>query len=338
MNISGIIPLITFYSSPLVGYIGDKMGHKMTLIICLVLTSLNLIVYTLLPKYKSVPRFKIGVNASDEDITADSLKMFGEYLTANTPCRDQLDFTIQDVICDGESVSSNFSVAVTNFFNVSSGHCEVSGQDFCTYDIVEYNANEDFLYCDVAIKDVDSFDESGSKTVTFWTYLAAKFIWGFVSGPSWVLSDSIAITASKAANIDWGYVNFFGAISAVIAPLLTGFLIDRITFLNSPDDCITQQPGIQKYQMPFYSAAIGCFVLAIYVCFIRVKIEKEENKKKVSFREEFSWILKAPPLCFYLTILVDGYVFGVIDGFYAFFLVDELGISQEWLGILFALG
>ena len=47
--------------------------------------------------------------------------------------------------------------------------------------------------------------------------------------------------------------------------------------------------------------------------------------------------MKAPPICLYLTVLVDGYVFGVNDGFYAFFLVDELGISQEWLGNIMVL-
>ena len=43
-------------------------------------------------------------------------------------------------------------------------------------------------------------------------------------------------------------------------------------------------------------------------------------------------LLKPAAIGMYLTIFVDGVCFGVFDGFYPFFLVDELHISQQWIG------
>ena len=43
-------------------------------------------------------------------------------------------------------------------------------------------------------------------------------------------------------------------------------------------------------------------------------------------------LLKPAALGLYFTVFVDGIIYGIFDGFYAFFLIDELNISQEWFG------
>ena len=71
--------------------------------------------------------------------------------------------------------------------------------------------------------------------------------------------------------------------------------------------------------------------ILLFILHLKVKYIKKITKYLFKFR-----VLKPAALCMYLTVLVDGFVFGVFDGFYAFFLVDELQISQKWIGIHFS--
>ena len=73
ITIKGIIPLITFYASPVLGYVADRLGYKPTLLFTLVLASVEVVMFTLLPKYEAVARFKIGVDTQPADISASSL-------------------------------------------------------------------------------------------------------------------------------------------------------------------------------------------------------------------------------------------------------------------------
>ena len=51
-------------------------------------------------------------------------------------------------------VRSNLSLVVTNFLNITPGHCEATDEDFCIYDInlQKIDGNE-LMYCDVVIKE-----------------------------------------------------------------------------------------------------------------------------------------------------------------------------------------
>ena len=46
----------------------------------------------------------------------------------------------------------------------------------------------------------DSVDESGSRTLLYWLFLAARFFWSFALNPSWVLTDSVAVAASQESH------------------------------------------------------------------------------------------------------------------------------------------
>ena len=43
----------------ILGYIGDKAGYKITLMLTLTATAAEIVIFTFLPKYKTMPKFKV---------------------------------------------------------------------------------------------------------------------------------------------------------------------------------------------------------------------------------------------------------------------------------------
>ena len=42
------------------GYIGDKVGYKITLMLTLTATAAEIVIFTFLPKYTTMPKFKVN--------------------------------------------------------------------------------------------------------------------------------------------------------------------------------------------------------------------------------------------------------------------------------------
>jgi len=337
LDVNAIIPFISFFSSPVIGYIGDKCGYKPTFVFTLVFSAVELVAFTLLPKYKVTQRFKIGVDTSNvEDISASSIRMFGEYLLQNnTSCSQDISFTVEDITCKDKPVPHNFSAVFTSFLGTSLAHCNTTNHDYCTYDIAAYDP-DNITYCDVKLKnEINSFEE-GSSSVTFWSFLLVRWLWQFAMNPGWTIADSIAITACKKANIEWGYVMAIGMTFPIVSPLLVGFMIDSIKIFTAPVDCITQLAGAQSYQMPFYTGSLICLLLAAFCLFIRVI--DVEKKKTLSFTDEFAWALKPAAIGYYMFNFMAGALYGIHSGLYSFYIMDELGISQKWFGVLTSFG
>ena len=314
------------------GYVADKFGSKPTLLFALVLASVEVVLLTLLPKYEAAARFKIGVDTRPEDISASSLVIFGEYFSTNQSCQETLDFTIEEISCEGEGLSKNFTVKIEHMLNTSGGQCDATSMDFCIYKLAEYDEGK-VLFCDVILKDEKSSDEEGNRTLLFWLYLVLRFFWAFSISPGWIILDAIAITVSKRADIEFGYIYFLGNLSGMLSPLLVGYLINSISFLAPPIDCITGSVGQTTYQMPFYTGTLITLAGALYVSRVQFTVDLEK-KKGFSFKDDFAWLLKPAAFGYFLIILADGIIFGVFGSFFAFYLVDELNISQKWFGIL----
>ena len=81
-----------------------------------------------------------------------------------------------------------------------------------------------------------------------------------------------------------------GSIGGVITSNAMGPLVDHVNFYTKSTDCFTNLDNTPNdFRLPFGITNIGLFFMAILVIFF-LNVEVPKPEKKLSFREEFSWV------------------------------------------------
>jgi len=149
---------------------------------------------------------------------------------------------------------------------------------------------------------------------------------------SFNISDAAAATKAKREGASYSSIMFFGTLAGIITPNLIGPILDHVNLYPTTRDCLTNLDITPPdYRVPFAIADAALLGMAIFVFFF-IKIEVEKTDKKMTFSQEFGWVLKAPVIAFYTLMFFFGIYAGVAQTFGFVFTVEELGASMSFLG------
>ena len=107
MLINGLVPFVTFGASPLLGFIGDKIGYKVTLIILLFVNAAVAVAFTLIPTVTVEVQHKVEIR-SVENITGQIIdNPFISFSKYSENCFDELNMTIIKLVCSDKVYDMN---------------------------------------------------------------------------------------------------------------------------------------------------------------------------------------------------------------------------------------
>ena len=338
MLINGLVPFVTFGASPLLGFIGDKIGYKVTLIILLFVNAAVAVAFTLIPTVTVEVQHKVEIR-SVENITGQIIdNPFISFSKYSENCFDELNMTIIKLVCSDKDYDMNYNFT-TSFPNVTDSMCD-DDKNVCIYTFDDNTTDEtsNSIFCDAYIEGETNEISYGNTALLFWLYLICKIVLAFSVGPAWNFVDALASKKCQQVNVDWAWVSVVGNIGAAVAPIITGQLINKVNLTDAlPPDCLTGLiPDDTDYSFPFYCCAASLAVTAFVTCFLKIDIQPVRTDD--SWRKELSWLLTWPAVGFYLLLVIHGLGHGVTGGFYAIFVVEELKVTEEWWGNLYTIG
>ena len=294
-DFSGIIPFIAFPASPLLGFIGDKIGYKIIYIILLLLNALVAIGFTLIPAYESNIQHKIEVTSVDD--IRNHLSEVGDYLLtfsefSQNTCSGGLNMTILKLVCEEETFQIDYEFTANTFTNISISTC--NDLSVCTYTLSPNSSNSS-IYCDAYINNSDNEKTSGNFALLFGLYLACKISWGYVCGPSWNFVEAASSKICQKVKVDWAWFNVAGNIGSIVAPIIAGQLINKLTVSEIQIDCLTNNIiDEMDYRLPYYCCAASLVLTAIVGMFLKMDIQPVRTQ--VSWWKELSWLWTMPAL------------------------------------------
>jgi len=327
--IGGITPIAAFAFAPLLGYLGDKLGFKAVLICSLMGSLVSSGALPFVPTYRSLQPQAAVVNFnSSNDPPWSSVQWVGEYnrceagflVVVGVHCGDsdwtgRLDLTNE---CSGNEEGQCGEIATCVH------KCE-NPESFAPL-------NFTIQHCRIDLENGRGNQEEGSHSLTFWIYFAIRTVLNTFMNASFNISDAAAATKAKKEGAAYSSIMFFGTIAGIITPNVIGPILDNVNLNPSSHDCLT---GIDitptDYRIPFAIADSAFLAMAIFIFFF-IDIEVESPAKKMTFKQEFSWVWKAPVLTFYVLMFFFGIFAGVGSTFVFPFAVEELGASMSFLG------
>ena len=338
MLINGIVPFVTFGASPLLGFIGDKIGYKVTLVILLLVNAAVAVAFTLIPTVSTEVQHEVQIRSVDNitgQIFDNPFISFSKY---SVECSDELNMTITKLVCNDKDYDIHYDF-MTSYMNVTGYMCD-DDKNVCIYNFDDNSTNQNSpsVFCDAYIEGETNEVSYGNTSLLFWLYVTCKIVLALSVGPAWNFVDALASKKCQQVNVDWAWVSVLGNIGAGVAPILTGQLINKVNLTDAlPPNCLTGLiPDVPSYSFPFYCCAASLVFTAVVTCFLKIDIQPVRTDD--SWRKELSWLLTWPAVGFYTLLVIHGIGQGVTGGFYAIFVVEELKVTEEWWGILFTIG
>ena len=291
---SGILPFVAFPASPLLGFIGDKIGYKIIYISLLLLNALVAVAFTLIPPYESNIQHKIEVTSVDDiknniSEVDDYILTFSEF---SNNCSDKFNVTISKLVCEDETFEIDYELYADNFFNDSLLTC--NDLSVCRYTFSS-NFSNSSIFCDAYIKDSENERTSGNFAMLFWLYLTCKISWMYVCGPAWNFIEAASSKICPKVGIDWAWFNVAGNFGSIVAPIIAGQLIKNLKVSEIKIDCLTNIViDEMDYRLPYYCCAASLVLTALVGLLLRMDIQPVRTE--VSWWKEMSWLWTMPAL------------------------------------------
>ena len=338
--IAGLAPVFAFIATPLFGYIGDKVGYKIILILTLLLIIGTSAALNFLPQYREYPP-KIAFNREVLDLNTSSAFLASDiawlgYIgqTGGFCEKDVSKFTIDNVICEEKTYNVNISLQENTDLHLIEEDCPTMESTICRYTVGKLQLNNSLIICEAVFEDFNGIFEEGSHSLTFWTYFLVRTALMIAMNACYNISDAAAATVAKREGSSFSTVFFFGGIGNLLPPLFIGIILDKINLSSAKFDCISgMEIFTQDFKFP-YSISNGIlFILSVFTfCCLDVQMEKPD--KKLSFKEEFFWLANPAAFAFYLFMFEFGFSQGAGDNFFFVYAQEELGASATLLGYI----
>jgi len=334
--ISGLVPFLSFPASPVIGFIGDKIGCKVVMTLLFWIVALVTVCMNFIPKYKNIIMQKIeieSVEAMKNDIPG-AIRSFAQFKADgfSGDCSSPIDLTISKLICDGTDHAMDYNLYRDEYVNSTHGYCEDTAKDFCFYSFTSFSSNSS-MFCDVYLQGEENEFTIGNFGLLFFLYLVCKTFFSFGIIPGWNMVDAVASKRCQDLGVEFSWVMVPGNLGLMVGPLVTGWLMDNIKIGTDKIDCLTQQVIEEvDYTIPFLCCA-GFFVLSTLVALL-FNINIEPVRTNLTWREELAWVLTPPAIFLYTILLIHGFTCALEEGFFSLFVVEDLGLSYATYGVL----
>jgi len=335
--VNGLTPLFSAILSPFLGYLGDKLGYKFVLLFSLLsfmttMTSLNF-----LPTYRQFSA-KIGLKENFYNETLDqfdynSIVWFGKYNGLDTSCKyEAKENNIKEIRCEEEVYNVDITFKEDEIGTTLHENCTDLNVETCKY-FIQYDEKE-YKVCDVIFEGENGNFETGSHSLTLWLYFGLRCLTNVFINGLFNISDGAASTITIAEHSSYSLVMFFGNIGSLIPNFVAGPIVDNINLGSDYWDCLAgSYVNVSDFKIPFFIMDAYYIVLGIIVYFF-LNIQIPKSEKKLSFKEEFKWLLNPAPIGFYFIMLIAGIVFGASDTYFFVFAYENLGASNTFLGYI----
>merc|ERR1712106_975371 len=283
---------------------------------------------------------KIGLdknmyNDTLKNFDSKSILWFGKYEDSNSCEYEAPENIIKEIECKYKVFNVDIVFQEEDIENSLAANCTDLGIQTCKYFVQEID-DQEILICNVRFEKLNGNIKKGSHSLTFWLYSSIRTLVYVFNNVMWNISDAAASTITKRERSSYGLVQFFGNIGGLITAWIAGPIVDHLSFGTDYWDCLKDSLVTAKdFKVPFFihDACIVALIIIVYF-FLDVEMKKPE-KKKMSLKEDFKWLLNPAPIAFFIAMFVAGTSSDGAAMTYSFVFVEEtLGASTTFLSYM----
>ena len=338
--VGGLAPIFAFVCTPLFGYVGDKIGYKIILIMTILLDVGTSASMNFLPVYREHAP-KVALNAqsfdlnSQETIDKTDIVWFGVVIENDNICNGNIaDFVIKEIVCDDKTFAVDITFEESDEMNLIEDRCTDMNATSCKYSLEAFPVNSSLLLCDANFRYFDGTFQQGSHSLTLWTYFALRTVLMIVMNACYNITDATAATLAQREHSSFSLIIIFGSIGGLLPPLIMGPVLDNVNLNSKVFDCLTGlEITAQDFKLPF-SVSNGILLLLAAFAFGFLDVRVEAPPRKLSLKEEFSWLANSSAISFYLLMFIFGVSAGASDTYFFVYAQEELGASATLLGYM----
>uniref|UniRef100_A0A182PSA3 Major facilitator superfamily associated domain-containing protein n=1 Tax=Anopheles epiroticus TaxID=199890 RepID=A0A182PSA3_9DIPT len=162
--------------------------------------------------------------------------------------------------------------------------------------------------------------------VTFWTYLAIRFVAASMLASTLTITDPIALDMVEQHGGDFGREKLYSSVGMAIFTPLTGLMIDACSSGSGPTETV-YTPAFYTYDL-----LLLCSLVSVSLMPIGRKVPSE------SVMKDSRRILRLPPvLAFLVFLFLLGNFWGFIES-YLFVIMKAMGSPNYLLGLTYTVG
>ena len=218
----------------------------------------------------------------------------------------------------------NIMFGEEDIVNTLSTTCSDLVAQTCRY-FVKESVDSDFVICNAKFeKDIGTF-KKGSHSLTMWTYFVLRTLMNVFVNVVFNISDGAASTITIRERSNYAVVHFFG---------IVGPIVNNLSFGTDYWDCLAEtMVSVNDFKIPFFIQD-GVLVVIMIIVFFFLDVDIEKKEKKLTFKEEFQWLLNPAAIGYFLSGFVAGVTLGCVDTYLFVFAQETLGASTTFLGYM----
>ena len=333
----GAVPLTTFLTSPLAGYIGDKIGYNIVLVVNLIVAGLTATAFDWTPRFHEYQR--VPTISAFYDNSTDSY-----YVTQ---------FTWPPIDCNGTVTADDCANADIlfddTFWSNLTGFLDSNAtfvfDEFEEFEVINpkkngtlckaiINSSQEIL-TDFQVTNLPDtlhtcFETEGSHTQTFWIYFVLRMGYQISLISCYSSLDGTALRQSREFNSDYSWVMIYSSLAAAFGPLISSLTIKDAEEGSGEEN---------DYSIAFYTYDACLFVALLISLKLKVTMtakddttEEDKKGKKKKNRKEIRELFNSSALIFFAIIFQGGLMWGVRDTYLFIYLQEELKASSQLLG------
>lgn len=329
----GIIPALTFFASPIAGFIGDRLGYRAILIVSITLTGISATCFDLTPRFSEQIRAPTAIVYELDPLNAT----YGLFSVQWATCDKQ----VTSLLCN-HSLTNNLDQlpGLSDFLYCPGGDLDVIDFPWNSVSTIE-NSNGSFCQAEselnleppnptgifqrCLVKDYPGLrtcvKQSGSHVQTFWIYFAIRTLFQWFMNCAYSLLDSTSVTLAKRHDSDYSQVLIFNQLGSTLGPLLCAWIIQ--------DPANDSQDEIY-YSLAFY-VADGFFLLG---CLLSLKLDVTLERTGEKTSKSLGQLITKPSVLLFILVGINGLGWGIHDSYLNVYLQEELGSPTDFISYL----
>ncbi|XP_054708752.1 major facilitator superfamily domain-containing protein 6-like [Uloborus diversus] len=335
-----LLPITQFLSSPLAGFIADRIGKYRDVLLLSIL--MTIVIATALLYVPPISP-NITRNNSAAEIYCKNERLIFERcdnFSLLQTTEKELELQMCNMRCDKLTFKNSFiDMPLTIKLMKNSRDCAHEVESI----IIQKNISS--LTCDLHSPSIPSncsimchmmnstlenpADSKSGRQLTFYLYCTFRIIYNIFSAIGFTLvnSSAIALTEMDRESGEYGRQRFWAILGMAVFSPLAGIMVDLIS----------TEDGVMNYAPAFHFHNVLSLLTGIAVWYLNFEIEDTES----SFVESFKnfWQLVKRPSIFFLLIVVFwlGTMWGFLESF-LFWFMSELGSPKYMMGLTVTIG
>ena len=350
--IYGLYPLITMFSGPISGFIGDKLGYRVILIVYILISGATATAFHFVPRcgeHQLQPHALlysagggeanrqysqlVSVNWALCDIYDGSMMASKNSSMSSSSCTDSLStFALQDLPrylnCTGRDNNSSNDVSIS--------------ADFSFYDATAIRGPNG-TFCSSRNEYLSSYSETGvegqiekcfisnhpdlelctakygSHKMTFWTYFGLRLVFQWAIIGVFSIFDGASVQLANEHGGTYSEILKYALLAAAISTFLPSLVMKKTASKT------------EGYELLFYINDGFIVATALFVLGLKVKKIKTGEQTLDSLK----MILTKPALLLYGLVAVFGFGWGVENSFLAVYLQESMHATTRIISYAF---